>query len=163
MSPCGQFLGQLHFRQNTSSQQQLLAQINQLVTTVTFSRQLFLQSSQFFCTIYCFRILTFSQQLFFSGSSERNFNQENLLLENQVVSQCSQLFRKTTFSKDKLVPNRNIYRISSFQKQLLPQSINFSEKLLFQQRYFLKIGTFSERLFFQKSYFLEVAIFSEDQ
>ena len=172
MSPCGQFLGQLHFRQNTSSQQQLLAQTNQLVTTVTFSRQLFLQSSQFFIfqakhffTVaaagpnklaryksYFFEVVISSEQLvflyhlllqnthFFAAVtffrlvtySERNVNQEILLLENQVVS-----YRAVSFSEQLLFLKTNLFRTEIS-----------TEQLLFSGTCFYKASIFSEKLLF---------------
>ena len=134
MSPCGQFLGQLHFRQNTSSQQQLLAQINQLVTSyffevvisseqLVFLYHLLFQNTHFFAAVTFFRLVTYS---------ERNVNQEILLLENQVVS-----YRAVSFSEKLLFLKTNLFRTEIS-----------TEQLLFSGTYFYKASIFSEKLLF---------------
>ena len=59
--------------------------------------------------------------------------------------------RRATFSKDKHVQNKDIYRIPSFKMPLLLQSIKFFRKATFSSKALFRTATFWKQLFFQKS------------
>ena len=101
-----------------------LFQSNYFDTTVTFSRQIFLQNSCFFPF---FRTVTFSQELFF----QNNFFFGVKLLQSRHYD--------SYFSEQLLYPEE-LFRIKISKKELI-----------FQSRYFCTVSTFSEKIDFGKS------------
>ena len=113
-----------------------LFQSNYFDTTVTFSEQLFLQSSFFFFEELLFQSSHFFRSSYFfrtAAFSERNF------------------YRQPLFEKKKLATFRNSYH---FAEELFRIKIS-TEELLFRSRYFSTGSTFSEKLHLEKDNFSE--------
>ena len=155
------FPGQLHFRRSyffkvsTSSEQ--LLQGKQLDTTVTFSKQLFLQSSYFFRSKLlpscCFSRmhsslgqLLFRSYFFHAGIFTPHQVFQNIFFSTKRLVQKRYLFRTDTFSEKQysIVPifiMRHLFIVGNFSRVTFSQQFIFqrSYNILFRKRYFFTV------------------------
>ena len=163
---CCDFLKQFYFQRSSFF---TLFQRNYIDTTVTFSKQLFLQSSCF-----CLRSSFLEQLLLVIFSEELNFqsetSSEQSFFENRTFFRAV-IFRSSYFFGGGIICNKNSYKRATFSKQVLLHSITFLENLHFEKSqfyglwritYLFRRAIFLERLFFQKTLSSTTANFPEE-
>ena len=134
-------------------------------TAVTFSEQIFFQSS---CCVLLFQNSHFSQQLFFQNSfffshflrKRSSFWQ---LFFGTAVFPCLgwNYLKITTFSRQLLLHSTNFFRKATFWKKIIFQKSNIPHNLIFLESFFFRAATFSKDRTFYSSYLFRRATFTQ--